>query len=78
MTTTPDTDPTYVDALAGQLCTRHTALLATAENDLAVLRARIALAVAFIHDPAVDRDARIALAQRLSLPEPSPAARDSR
>ena len=65
-----DTDEADVDTLAGQLCTRHTALLATAESDLAVLRARIALTVAFIHDPAVDRDARIALAQRLGLPEP--------
>jgi len=70
-----DTDQAYEATLAGQLCTRHTALLATAENDLAILRARIALAVAFIHDPAHDRDARTALAQRLGLPEPRPEPR---
>ena len=63
-----DTDQAYVDTLASQLCARHTALLATAENDLAVLRGRIA--VAFIHDPAYDRDARTALAKALDLPEP--------
>ncbi|MFD8839787.1 hypothetical protein [Streptomyces griseofuscus] len=68
----PDTDQPYVDKLAGQLCTQHTVLLATAENDLAVLRARIALTVAFIHDPTWDRDARNALAKRLGLPEPAP------
>lgn len=68
----PENDQAYVDTLAGQLCTRHTALLATAESDLAVLRSQIALTVAFIHDPAYDRDARIALAQRLGLPEPTP------
>lgn len=68
----PDTDQGYTDTLAGQLCTRHTALLATAENDLAILRARIALTVAFIHDPTHDRDARTALARTLGLPEPGP------
>lgn len=68
----PDIQQSYVDKLAGQLSTRHTKLLATAENDLAVLRARIALTVAFIHDPAYDREARSALAKRLGLPEPSP------
>lgn len=67
-----DTDQAYVDTLVGQICCRHASLLATAENDLAVLRSRIALAVAYIHDPAVDRDARISLAQRLGLPEPRP------
>jgi hypothetical protein len=66
----PDTDQAYEDTLVNQLCCRHAPLLATAENDLAVLRARIALAVAWIHDPAVDRDARTALAQRLGLPGP--------
>lgn len=66
----PDTDQAYVDKLAGQLCCRHASLLATAEDDNAVLRSRIALAVAWIHDPAFDRDARIGLAQRLGLPEP--------
>lgn len=65
-------DQAYVNVLAGQLCCRHASLLATAENDTAVLRGRLAIAVAFIHDPALDRDARIALAQRLGLPEPTP------
>ncbi|QBJ94483.1 hypothetical protein D0Z67_29385 (plasmid) [Streptomyces seoulensis] len=67
-----DHDPAYVDTLATELCRRHTALLATAENDLAVLRSRIALTVAFIHDPTQDRDARTNLARRLQLPEPGP------
>lgn len=67
-----DTGQAYEDTLVDQLCCRHAPLLATAENDLAVLRTRIALTVAYIHDPAVDRDARIALAQRLGLPEPTP------
>ena len=72
MTTIPEPDQAYVDTLASQLCTRHTALLATAENDLAVLRSRIALVVGWIHDPAYDREARVALAQRLGLHEPTP------
>lgn len=63
-------DPDYVDSLATELCRRHTELLATAENELAILRTRIALTVAFIHDPTHDRDARTALAKRLELPEP--------
>jgi hypothetical protein len=71
--TTPD--PTYVKELANQLCCRHASLLATAENDTAVLRGRIALTVAFIHNPAYDRDTRTALAQALGLPEPSPEPR---
>jgi hypothetical protein len=67
-----DTDQAYEDTLVNQLGCRHASLLATAENDLAVLRSRIALTVAFIHDPTIDRDARTALAQRLQLPEPGP------
>ncbi|MFF8910574.1 hypothetical protein [Streptomyces olivaceoviridis] len=69
-----DHDQGYIEALADQLCCRHAPLLATAENDLAILRSRIALTVAYIHDPAVNRDARINLAQRLGLPKPSPEA----
>ncbi|MGV9278121.1 hypothetical protein [Streptomyces griseosporeus] len=65
-----DTDQAYIDELASQLCARHKDLLATAENDLAILRTKIALTVAFIHDPTHDRDARTALAQALELPEP--------
>ena len=45
-------------------------LLTKAEDELKILRQRIAQAAAFIRDPAFDRDARIALAQRLGLPEP--------
>lgn len=63
-------DSDYVDTLAGQLCTRHTSLLATAENDLAVLRARLALVTTWIHNPAYDTTARAALAHALGLPEP--------
>lgn len=61
----------YAATLAGQLCTRHTALLATAEDDLAVLRARIALVATFIHNPDHCHNARTALAQTLGLPTPS-------
>ena len=70
MTSTPVGDQDYVGTLAEQLCCRHASLLATAEDDTAVLRGRIALTVAFIHDPTHNRDARIALARRLGLPEP--------
>jgi hypothetical protein len=63
-------DPAYEATLVAQLCCHHAPLLATAEDDNAVLRARVALAVAWIHDPAYDRDARIALAQALGLPQP--------
>ena len=49
------------------------ALLKAAEDELKVLRQRLAETVAFIHDPTIDRDARLVLAQRLSLPEPSPS-----
>ncbi|MFJ8727714.1 hypothetical protein [Streptomyces sp. NPDC093269] len=65
-----DHAPEYVDGLATELEGRHASLLATAENDLAILRGRIALTVAFIHDPTHDHAARTALAQRLGLPEP--------
>ncbi|MEV8248142.1 hypothetical protein AB0R01_30870 [Streptomyces rochei] len=63
-------DQDDVDTLAGQLCNRHTALLATVENDLAILRGRIAIVATFIHNPAYDHTARRALAQALGLPEP--------
>ena len=67
-----DPAPAYVDQLATQLCARHTALLATAENDLALLRGRIAIVTAFIHNPTYDNTARHALAQALGLPQPTP------
>lgn len=59
----------YADTLATELVCRHPALL-TAENDLAILRARIALVAAFIHNPAYDHTARTALATALGLPGP--------
>lgn len=64
-------DQGYVDQLATELCTRHPDLV-SAENDLAVLRGRIAIVATFIHDPAYDDTARRALAQALGLPEPTP------
>ncbi|MEZ7005612.1 hypothetical protein [Streptomyces sp. AD55] len=63
-------DPAYVDTLASQLRCRHASLLATAEDDLAVLRARIAIVADWIHEDIWDDTARRALAQRLGLPEP--------
>ncbi|GHB15403.1 hypothetical protein GCM10010330_81000 [Streptomyces tendae] len=66
-----DQDTGYVQVLAGELCTRHTALITTAENDLALLRGRIAIVATFIHNPAYDDTARRALAQALGLPEPT-------
>jgi hypothetical protein len=45
-------------------------LLKSAEDELEHHRKRLALVVAFIHDPTHDRDARIALAQLLGLPGP--------
>lgn len=63
-------DPSYEDTLTRELCTRHTSLLASAEDDLAVLRARIAIVATWIHNPAYDATARIALARDLGLPEP--------
>lgn len=64
--------PGYAATLAGQLLERQPALLATAENDLAILRARLAIVTAFIHNPAYDNTARRALAQALHLPDPAP------
>ena len=63
-------DSGYEDTLTDELCTRHTGLLATAEDDLAILRARLALVAAWIHNPAYDPSARAALARALGLPEP--------
>ena len=62
----------YVQALAGELCTRHP-LVASLEDDLALLRGRIAIVATFIHNPAYDDTARRALAQALGLPEPRKA-----
>ncbi|MFE0207063.1 hypothetical protein [Streptomyces sp. NPDC058985] len=61
----------YVDQLAGQLCTRHTALVATLETDLGDHRRRLAIVVRFIHNPAIALDIRQNLARDLQLPEPS-------
>lgn len=65
-------DASYVDTLATQLAERHPSLLATVEDDLALLRARLAIVTGFIHDTAYDSTARRALAQALNLPEPAP------
>jgi hypothetical protein len=67
-----DPDPGYVDTLADQLRTRRPDALDAAENDLALLRGRLALVTTFIHNPAHDRAARQALARLLALPEPTP------
>lgn len=64
-------DAAYVTELADELRHRHPDLV-SAENDLAVLRGRIAIVATFIHDPAYDDTARRALAQALGLPEPTP------
>ena len=66
----PDQDA-YVDQLADQLCTRHTALVATLETDLGTHRQRLAIVVRFIHNPAIAHDIRAGLARDLQLPEPS-------
>lgn len=65
-------DQIYVDKLTAQLCCRHAPLLATAEDDNAVLRARLALAIACLHNPAYDYDTRRAIAQAIGVPEPTP------
>ena len=62
-------DAAYVDILAGQLHQTYPDLL-TAENDLALLRARLSIVTTFIHNPAYDDTARHALAQALNLPTP--------
>lgn len=59
----------YVADLATELVCRHPALL-SAENDLAILRVRIALVATFIHNPGYDHTARTALAAALNLPAP--------
>jgi hypothetical protein len=61
----------YVDTLATQLRTRQPSALDAAEDDLALLRARLALVARFIHDPTHDRAAREALARELALPGPT-------
>ncbi|MFJ3699572.1 hypothetical protein ACIPW9_36525 [Streptomyces sp. NPDC090052] len=59
----------YIDRLATELGDRPN-LLRLAEDDLALLRGRLALVTAWIHNPAYDDTARRALAQALNLPEP--------
>lgn len=49
----------------------HLADLKTAEDELAILRRRIATVATWIHNQAYDRSAREALARDLRLPEPS-------
>lgn len=59
----------YVASLVGQLAHRPDALDA-AEDDLAILRGRLAIVTRFIHNPTHDHTARLALAQDLQLPAP--------
>lgn len=61
----------YVEQLAAELQQRHPDLLA-AEQDLAILRGRLAIVATFINNPAYDDTARRALAQDLNLPAPEP------
>lgn len=63
-------EQTYVDQLAGELAERHPNLL-SAEQDLAILRGRLAIVTRFIHNPIHDRAAREALARDLQLPAPT-------
>lgn len=65
----PDQD-VYLATLADQLCTRHTALVATLETDLAGHRQRLAIVVRFLHNEAIAHDIRLNLARDLHLPEP--------
>jgi hypothetical protein len=67
----PDHNPAYVDTLAGQLRTRNPDALDAAEDDLALLRARLTIVARFIHDPTHDREARQALARDLHIPGPA-------
>lgn len=66
-----EADQGYVTALATELQCRHPALI-TAEDDLALLRARLAIVTTWIHNQAYDDTARRALAQALGLREPTP------
>jgi hypothetical protein len=71
----PDHAQDYVASLAAELRNRHPALQpTTVEDDLALLRARLAIVARFIHDPLHDRAAREALARDLQLPAPAPEA----
>lgn len=67
-----DHTPGYVAGLATQLKDRHPGALDAAEDDLALLRGRLAIVTRFIHDPTHDRAAREALARDLQLPVPTP------
>jgi hypothetical protein len=62
-------DTAYTTHLADQLYQRYPDLL-TAETDLAILRARLAVVTTFIQNPIYDTTARHALAQALNLPGP--------
>jgi hypothetical protein len=66
-----DQDTGYVAILAEQLCTRHTALIASIEDDLASHRQRLAVVVRFLHNEAIAHDIRQNLARDLQLPAPS-------
>ena len=60
---------------SGAGATTVPALLRIAEDELQQLRGHMAANAAFNHDPAHDLSARSALAQLLTLPQPTPTAR---
>ena len=61
--------PGYAATLAHQLARRPDALDA-AEDDLAILRGRIAIVTRFLHNPNIPLDIRRTLARDLQLPTP--------
>jgi hypothetical protein len=65
----PEHTPGYAATLVGQLARRPDALDA-AEDDLAVLRGRIAIVTRFLHNPTIALDIRQGLARDLHLPTP--------
>lgn len=66
-----DTDPAYVDTLAGQLRTLRPDLLTLAEDELQALRGFKATVARFLHNPAIAHDIRAGLAHDLGLPDPT-------
>jgi hypothetical protein len=69
--TAHDVDPAYVAGLATQLHDRRPDALDAAEDDLAILRGRLAIVATWINNPAYCPTAREALAQALNLPAPA-------
>jgi hypothetical protein len=63
-------DQAYVDTLAGQLCTRHTALVRNLEDEMKDARIFKATVARFVNNPAIALDIRQGLARDLGIPEP--------